>query len=77
MATRACAVLLTTDKDFAEMIFRQRLATTGVVLMRLSGLSQELKADMVSEAVSAHAPELLQSFAVITPASVRIRGPAR
>ena len=32
------AVLLTADKDFGELVYRQGQASTGVVLIRLSGL---------------------------------------
>jgi predicted nuclease of predicted toxin-antitoxin system len=33
------SLLLTEDKDFGELVFRQRLVHTGVVLIRLGGLS--------------------------------------
>ena len=33
------AVLLTTDKDFGDLVFRQGLAHYGVVLLRLAGLA--------------------------------------
>ena len=35
---------LTADKDFGEIVFRQRQVTAGVVLIRLLGLSPGLKA---------------------------------
>ena len=31
------ALLLTSDKDFGELVFRQRLLHSGVILFRLAG----------------------------------------
>ena len=38
-ANARSAVLLTADKDFGELVFRQRLVHSGVVLLRLAGLA--------------------------------------
>ena len=35
------SVLLTADKDFGELVFRQRLLHSGIVLIRLAGLKPE------------------------------------
>lgn len=70
-------LLLTADKDFGELVFRQRLISSGVVLIRLSGLSAERKADIVSSAVKLHSAEFLGSFTVIAPGHIRIRGNLR
>ena len=67
------APLLTEDKDFGELVFRQRLVHTGVVLMRLAGLSSQMKAAMVSAVFRDHAAELSDAFSVISPGMVRIR----
>jgi predicted nuclease of predicted toxin-antitoxin system len=72
-ANRRGAILLTADKDFGELVFRQRRVTAGVVLIRLSGLSPSGKASMTATAIREHAAELEEAFAVITPGSVRIR----
>ncbi len=45
------ALLLTTDKDYGELIFRQNLIFAGVLLIRLTGLSQTEKARIVSSIV--------------------------
>jgi len=49
------------------------LANAGVVLVRLSGLRAEQKADVVATAIAAHGDALLDSLAVISPGAVRIR----
>jgi len=73
LANRETALLLTADKDFGEMVFRQRRFSGGIVLMRLAGLSAQRKEDIVASAVSQHASELPQSFTVITPGLCRLR----
>ena len=74
LANREAALLLTADRDFGEMVFRQRLHTHGVVLVRLAGLSASRKAGLVASAINQHAAELPRAFAVIAPGVFRIRG---
>ncbi|MCZ7357829.1 MAG: DUF5615 family PIN-like protein [Candidatus Methanoperedens sp.] len=73
MANEKTVLLLTADKDFGELVFRQRRITSGVVLIRLAGLSPTRKAEIVVSAIKKHGTELKQSFSVITPGAVRIR----
>jgi predicted nuclease of predicted toxin-antitoxin system len=72
-ANREVALLLTADKDFGELVFRQRRVTPGVVLIRLAGLSPTRKADIVTSAINQHTTQLPQAFTVITPGAIRIR----
>lgn len=72
-ANQESALLLTADKDFGELVFRQGRIIYGVVLIRLAGLSPRHKAEVVAIAVQEHADELAQNFTVITPGAVRIR----
>jgi len=72
-ANQESALLLTADKDFGELVFRQGRLVHGVVLIRLAGLSPQRKAEVVAIAVQEHVDELAQSFTVITPGAVRIR----
>lgn len=67
------ALLLTTDKDFGELIFRLRRIHAGVVLIRLEGLAGGQKATAVSDAFVKHSPGLANAFTVISPGFVRIR----
>jgi hypothetical protein len=46
---------------------------TGVILIRLAGLSPSQKAEIVTLAIKQHQAELFQVFAVITPGAIRIR----
>ena len=66
-------IVLTHDKDFGELVFRQRRLATGVVLLRLAGLSPGAKASIVSTVIRDHASELPGAFTVVSPGMVRIR----
>jgi hypothetical protein len=69
----AASVLITADKDFGELIFRQRRALTGVLLIRLWGLGPDVKAAVVSRSIREHGQELAGAFAVLSPGNIRIR----
>ena len=69
----ANSVLLTADKDFGELIFRQGLIHSGVMLIRLAGVVPEKKADLVSWAFAHYSQELYGGFSVLTPRALRIR----
>ena len=73
LANQEEAILLTADKDFGELVFRQDKVAPGIVLVRLAGLSPAIKAGIVAAAIEDHAGELFRSFTVIMPNSVRIR----
>lgn len=67
------ALLVTEDKDFGELVFRQGLVHAGVVLVRLSGLSIPAKADAVALVLRQHGPKLVGCFSVIAPGILRMR----
>lgn len=69
------SILLTEDKDFGELVFRLKLVHSGVILARLAGLPAAAKAALLVQVVATHEPELLHSFTVVSPGSVRIRRP--
>ncbi len=71
------AMLLTADKDFGELTSRQNLKHHGVVLVRLTGLSNQTKAQLVAQALRERGPEFLNAFSVISPGMIRVRHPAK
>ncbi len=73
LANQDGALLLTADKDFGELVFRQRRITTGVVLIRLAGLTSQAKARLVAMAIQNHETELPGAFTVIAPGVIRFR----
>jgi len=67
------AILLTADTDFGELVYRQRQITTGVFLVRLAGLPNTEKAEIILSAITTHAKELPHGFTVATPKMIRVR----
>lgn len=72
-ANQERAILLTADKDFGELVFRQKRILTGVILIRLAGLSAQHKAEIVTTTIREHTNEIAQAFTVIAFGTVRIR----
>lgn len=73
LANQERALLLTADKDFGELVFRQGRLSSGVVLIRLAGTSAVQKAEMVVAAIGQHSTEMPRAFSVVSPGIVRIR----
>ncbi len=72
-ANARSAVLLAADKDFGELVFRQGLVHSGVVLLRLAGLTNATKAAIAAEVCRDRQAELVGAFSVVSPGQVRIR----
>jgi predicted nuclease of predicted toxin-antitoxin system len=67
------AVLLTADKDFGDLVFRQGLVHSGVILLRLAGLANATKAEIVAEVCRDRSAHLVGAFSVVSPGQIRIR----
>jgi len=77
-ANEHLSLLVTADKDFGEMVFRQNLLSAGgVVLIRLAGLSPKRKAEVVSRVFRDRGTDLRQAFSVISPGRIRVRPKSR
>jgi predicted nuclease of predicted toxin-antitoxin system len=66
-------ILLTNDKDFAELAFLQRKATVGIVLLRLPEATSQQKAIRLLEVVRSEGERLYGAFTVIGPHAARRR----
>ncbi|MBD2251246.1 DUF5615 family PIN-like protein [Nostoc parmelioides] len=73
LANQEEAILLTSDKDFGELVFRLQRIASGVILLRLAGLLTTRKAEIVANTINQHNSELIGAFTVITPTTIRIR----
>jgi predicted nuclease of predicted toxin-antitoxin system len=73
LANHEGAILITADKDFGEIVFRLRYLTTGIILIRLGGLSISAKSDILAMTIQEHKSELSFAFTVVAPTSIRIR----
>ena len=69
------ALLLTFDKDFGELVYRQGRASAGVLLVRLAGEASTRKAELVVRVVASREAELVGAFSVLESDRLRIRRP--
>ena len=71
IALRERRVLVTHDRDFGELIFRERRPHAGVILLRMHGTLDELQTRMlqVTTEFQAH----LTQFVVVTERLIRVR----
>jgi len=67
------ALLITYDKDFGEIVFRQNQVHHGVLLLRLEGMSSENKSDLIASTLKAHEQDLKNGFGVLSPGHFRVR----
>lgn len=65
--------LITNDRDFGEMVVREGLTHSGVVLFRLRSTALRVKLDRMTVVLESHADQL-HRFVVVTDGSVRILG---
>jgi len=72
-AEQAEGLIVTADKDFGELVFRDRLNSHGVVLIRLQRLSLRGRLARLAEAWSVVEANPKGKFIVITEGRVRVR----
>lgn len=66
-------ILMTRDKDFGEMVYRDKKVHSGIILNRLFELHSEKKAELIIKIIEEFGEELIGSFTVIQPGKIRIR----
>ena len=71
-ASRTARIVVTLDKDFGDLIFRDGLEHRGLVLLRLGNPTMAEAIDAVRRVLQA-IDELSDRVVVATPTSVRIR----
>ncbi|HKX11387.1 MAG TPA: DUF5615 family PIN-like protein [Stellaceae bacterium] len=72
-ASSASRILITEDRDFGELVIRQRVAVYGVILLELDRVSNELEAATVAEIVSSHADKFVGNLVIVEPGRIRVR----
>lgn len=75
LATALERILVTNDKDFAELAFLQRQASYGIVLVRMPDATSEQKAIRLLEILEDHGAALVGVMTVVRDANVRFRKP--
>lgn len=64
-------ILITNDKDFGEMIFRERQSHHGVVFMRLADERAANKIEVLRRLLESYSEKLPEEFVVVTETKVR------
>jgi predicted nuclease of predicted toxin-antitoxin system len=64
-------ILINNDKDFGEMVFRERARHHGVILLRLQDERMASKAGALRTVLTSYANQLPDAFVVVTEAQVR------
>lgn len=66
-------LLITADKDFGELVYRQHRQHAGVLLLRLEGLDEATKCELVTRVIAERGQELSGAFSVLSANDLRIR----
>lgn len=64
-------ILLTNDKDFGEIVFRQKLASAGIILLRIKGQDTRKKIKLLRKVLISYHDRISKHFVVITKEKVR------
>lgn len=73
LADTESRLVLTNDKDFGEMAYRENRASAGIVLLRLEAQDGAEKAARLAHILPAIEERLPRHFAVVTERRVRMR----
>lgn len=69
-------ILITSDKDFGEMIFKNKMQHCGIILLRLIDERPSNKIGVLDSILKNYAHELFGNFVVATERTVRITKPS-
>ncbi len=72
-ASKDDRVLITSDKDFGELVYRLKQLSKGVILLRVEELYPVEKAELLMNVIRDKKDELLNAFTVIRKNLIRIR----
>lgn len=72
-AVKENCILITKDKDFGEMVIRNKMHSSGVILIRIEKLNLSDNCLFVVHLINKYALELTNSFTVIQEDKIRIR----
>ncbi len=70
-------IIVTSDKDFGELVYRRRRPHKGVVLLRLDDLRLQARIAVMQRLLDQFADRLEGGFVVVSEQRVRFGGPPR
>lgn len=66
-------IVVTNDKDFGDMVFRDRRPHRGIILLRLADDLPETKRRVLAAVLAEHVDKLADHFVVATEDNIRMR----
>ena len=72
-AMREERIILTSDKDFGELVFKNKLSHHGVLLLRIDENTTEEKINIISGILQSHTEKLKNHFCVYQNKLLRVR----
>ena len=66
-------VVVTNDKDFGALVFQERRAHRGVILLRLDDERAETKMVVLNRVLRQRADEIAGNFVVASETTIRVR----
>lgn len=73
MAAKEKRIIITSDKDFGNLIFRENLPASGIILFRMDDQSARKKVEIIDILLNNYSDRLPGNFITITDAKIRIR----
>ncbi len=73
-ARKGKRVLITADLDFGRLVFQQKHAHNGIIVLRLTDQTAHQKAVSLNGVLKQYSTMIPESFVVIEQSKVRIRG---
>jgi predicted nuclease of predicted toxin-antitoxin system len=73
LASETDSILLTNDKDFGELIYRDRHFSKGVILLRFGKLEIAERIELLKTVLEERTAALFGAFTVVTAVGIRIR----
>ena len=74
IATEQSRILITNDKDFGELVFREKKQHKGVIILRLENERAANKIAVLKNVLQKYEKSLPGHFVVVTETTVRITG---
>jgi len=73
MAVKEKRIVVTSDKDFGNLVFREKLPSSGVILFRMDNQSSQRKVEVVNILLENYHNKLAGNFVTISDAKIKIR----
>lgn len=65
-------IIITCDKDFGELVYKQQLPHRGVILLRLNDETPPAKIKKLEFLLAEHQEHLIDKFVVVSDAGIRV-----